>query len=291
MGQVWKQGFRACDIVRVKKHNVQVKSANDRGLILRSDATVQADAWFVCPRPNPQAALRLFCFPYAGGGVSIFHGWPNLLPPTVEVYSVQLPGRGRRLMEKPFDRMPDLVEAVSKAILPHLDKPFAFFGHSLGAIISFEVSRRLKKEHRREPEHLFVSGSGAPQTSRSGRALHNLPDSKFIKGLRELDGTPREILENTELMRLLLPTLRADFAVSETYVYEPAPPLDCPITAFGGLQDREVNRKRLESWRSQTRASFSLQMFAGDHFFLHDARPLLQALTAKLESIRPALEV
>lgn len=194
-------------------------------------------------------------------------------------------------MEKPFTRMPELVAAISQAMLTHLYKPFAFFGHSLGAIVSFEVSRLLRREHHREPQHLFVSGSGAPQTSDKGRALHDLPDSKFLKGLRELNGTPREILESNELMQLLLPTLRADFAVSETYVYRPESPLDCPITAFGGLQDREVSRRRLEAWRNQTNASFSLQMFAGDHFFLHDAAPLLQALTGELKGIGGALKV
>lgn len=194
-------------------------------------------------------------------------------------------------MEKPFTRMPELVAAISQAMLSHLDKPFAFFGHSLGAIVSFEVSRLLRREHQREPQHLFVSGSGAPQTSRVGQALHDLPDSRFLKGLRELDGTPREILESNELMQLLLPTLRADFAISETYVYRPEPPLDCPITAFGGLQDQEVSRKRLEAWRNQTNAAFSLQMFAGDHFFLHDAEPLLQALTGELKSVHGTLKV
>jgi medium-chain acyl-[acyl-carrier-protein] hydrolase len=258
---------------------------------LSTDRTVQSDSWFVSHKPHPQARLRLFCFPYAGGGAAIFHGWPKLLPSTVEVYSIQLPGRGRRLMEKPFTRMPELVAAISQAMLSHLDKPFAFFGHSLGAIVSFEVSRLLRREHQREPQHLFVSGSGAPQTSRVGQALHDLPDSRFLKGLRELDGTPREILESNELMQLLLPTLRADFAISETYVYRPEPPLDCPITAFGGLQDQEVSRKRLEAWRNQTNAAFSLQMFAGDHFFLHDAEPLLQALTGELKSVHGTLKV
>ena len=194
-------------------------------------------------------------------------------------------------MERPLTRMPDLVEAISQAILPYLDKPFAFFGHSLGAIVSFEVSRLLRRVHQREPQHLFVSGSGAPQTSDTGQALHDLPDRKFLKGLREFNGTSREILENSELMQLLLPTLRADFAISETYVYASEPPLDCPVTAFGGLQDYGVSRKRLEAWRSQTNGAFSLRMFAGDHFFLHNARPLLQALAAELERTSRALKV
>lgn len=241
-------------------------------------------------RPNPQATLRLFCFPYAGGGASIFRDWPNHLPETIEVYSVQLPGRGSRLMEAPFTRMPDLVDTVAQAILPHLDKPFAFFGHSMGAMISFELSRLLRKRQRLEPQHLFVSAAGAPQTFDAGHMIHNLPDSKFLKRLRELNGTPREILESSELMQLMLPTLRADFAVSETYLYTHEPPLDCAITAFGGLQDYEVSRKRLEAWRSQTNAAFSLQMFAGDHFFLHHAQRLLQALSKELRRLGQALE-
>lgn len=204
-----------------------------------------------------------------------FRSWPNSLPPTVEVCPVELPGRGTRLKEPPFTRLSPLVQAIAHAILPHLDKPFAFFGHSMGALVSFELTRLLRRNYSRSPVHLFVSASRAPQVPDPDPPIHALPEPEFLEELRCLNGTPKEVLENTELMQLLLPILRADFAVIETYVYAPEPAQDFPITAFGGLQDREVSCDALEAWREQTSASFSLQMLPGNHFFIQSAQPLL----------------
>jgi medium-chain acyl-[acyl-carrier-protein] hydrolase len=182
-----------------------------------------------------------------------------------------------------FNRLLPLVKAISQALLPHLDKPFAFFGHSMGGLVSFELARLLRNQYNLNSVHLFVSGSRAPQVPALRSPIHALPESLFLAELRRLNGTPEAVLENAELMQLLLPTLRADFAVIETYVYATEPPLDCPITAFGGLQDQEVNCNHLEAWRNQTSASFSLQMLPGDHFFLESAQPLLlQALYQEL---------
>jgi medium-chain acyl-[acyl-carrier-protein] hydrolase len=224
--------------------------------------------------------MRLFCFPYAGGGVHAFRAWADNLPKTVEVCPVQLPGRGARMMEAPFTQMLPLVQAAAEALLPHLDKPFAFFGHSMGALVSFEVARWLRKQGAPEPIHLFVSGCFAPDIP-DPYPLHNLPDPELLEGLRRLNGMPQEALENAELMRLLLPTLRADCTVTETYTYTHEPPLNCPISAFGGLQDHLVGRTHLEAWRQQTTAFFSLRMFPGDHFFLHSAQPLLLRILSR----------
>ncbi len=241
--------------------------------------------WLTLPKPNPRANLRLFCFPYAGGGVHAFRAWADNLPKTVEVCPVQLPGRGARMMEAPFTRMVPLVHAAAEALLPHLDKPFTFFGHSMGALVSFEVARWLRKQGGPEPIHLFVSGCFAPYIP-DPYPLHNLPDPELLEGLRRLNGMPQEALENAELMRLLLPTLRADCTVTETYTYTDEPPLNCPISAFGGLQDHLVGRAHLEAWREQTTASFSLRMFPGDHFFLQTAQPLLlQILSRELQGL------
>jgi len=159
--------------------------------------------------------------------------------------------------------------------MPYLEVPFAFFGHSMGALASFETARQLRREHALLPVHLLVSGCRAPQLPSPYPPLHALPDPEFLKELRLLNGIPRQALEYPELIELMLPTLRADFAVYDTYTYSTEPPLECPISAFGGLQDGKVSRDCLAAWRDQTSTSFSLQMFPGDHFFLHTAQPLL----------------
>jgi len=240
--------------------------------------------WLVCPSPNPQASLRLFCFPYAGGGPAIFHAWLDDLPPGVEMCAAQLPGRGSRIKEAPYTRVASLVQALGEALHPHLDRPFAFFGHSLGALVAFELSRELRRQHDLLPVHLFVSGCGAPQSLDPHPPIGMLPDTAFLEELRQLNGTPAEVLEHEELMQLLLPTLRADFTARETYAYVDEPPLDCPISAFGGMQDGRVERDRLEAWRDQTSGLFSLHTFPGDHFFLHSSQSLLlQTLSQALE--------
>ncbi|MGB6484765.1 MAG: alpha/beta fold hydrolase [Candidatus Acidiferrales bacterium] len=241
------------------------------------------DSWVPCRKPNPQARLRLFCFPYAGTGASIFRTWSDGLPADFEVCPVEFLGRGTRLMETPFTQLAPLVQVLAQDLVPLLDKPFAFFGHSLGALIGFELARQLRRQSGVQPVRLFVSADRAPQIPRRDRPLHALPDGEFLVELRRLNGIPRKVLEEVELMQIMLPVLRADFAVYETYVYSTEPPLNCPISAFGGLQDYRVNRSDLEAWRDQTSVSFSLRMFPGDHFFWHTAQPLLlQVLSQEL---------
>lgn len=230
--------------------------------------------WLLSIKSNPQVSLRLFCFPYAGGGASIFHSWPKSLPTNVEVCAILLPGRGPRIMEKPFTRMSPLIHALAEALLPHFDKPFAFFGHSMGALVSFELARQLQKQYNIAPLQLFVSGARAPQIRSRAMPVHALPKRDFVRILRGLDETPRELLGSKELIQLLLPALRADFAVCETYAYTKGAPLDCSISAIGGLRDRRVSRNHLEAWRHQTSSSFSLRMLPSDHFFLHTAQHL-----------------
>lgn len=241
--------------------------------------------WLAHVRPNPHASLRLFCFPYSGANAAIFATWADVLPAAVEVCPVQLPGRGMRLGEPPYTALDPLVEATAHALLPYCDKPFAFFGHSMGALVSFELARYLRAAHGLQPVHLLASGHSAPQLPDRDPPLHTLPEPEFEAKLRELNGTPPEVLEHTELRQLLFPILRADFAVCGTYSYRPDAPLDCSITALGGLQDPQVRRADLEAWREQTRATFVLRMFPGDHFFLQSARPLLLETIAR--ELRP----
>ena len=248
----------------------------------RSTTAAGFDPWISFRKPGREARLRLFCFPYAGAGAVIFRTWSDDLPGDVEVCPVQLPGRGTRLMEPPFTQLPPLVEALAEALVPLLDKPFAFFGHSLGALVSFELARRLRSQYGVHPARLFVSASRAPQVPHRGPPAHTLPEKDFLAELQRLNGTPSELLEHEELMEIMLPLLRADFAVYETYVYSTELPLNCPISAFGGLQDRNVNNSDLEAWRAQTSGSFSLRMFPGDHFFLR--QPLfLRVLSQELQ--------
>ena len=243
------------------------------------------DRWIPFRKPDPQSRLRLFCFPYAGAGALIFHKWSDALPRDIEVCPIQLPGRGTRLTEPPFTKLPGLVEALARVLVPLLDKPFAFFGHSLGALIGFELARQIRRQHGLHPVRLFVSAGRAPQIPHRAPPIHTLPDNEFLAELRRLNGTPRELLDHEELMEVMLPIVRADFALYETYLYSAEPPLTCPISAFGGLQDRKVSASDLEAWRSQTSASFSLRMFPGDHFFLKEPL-LLQALSQELQSSR-----
>lgn len=242
--------------------------------------------WFTTARPNPEAALRLFCFPYAGGSASLYHTWFKRLPAAVEVCAAQLPGRGNRLQEAPYTSLPLLVETMAQAIGPLLDKPFAFFGHSMGAIIAFELARYLRQEKNLLPLQLFVSGRRAPQVPKDERPIYDLPLEEFVAELRRLDGTPSEVLEHPELMELMTPLLRADFAMIDNYEYLPGSPLVCGITAYGGLQDNEVSRVNLEAWRTQTRGGFMARMLPGGHFFVQTEQAmLLNSLKGELHQL------
>lgn len=206
-----------------------------------------------------------------------------MLPKTVEVCAVQLPGRGTRIAEEPFSNIRSAAETFHISLRPYLDKPFAFFGHSLGAKICFEVARLLKTAYGLKPFHLCVSGSSAPRIPNTDPLIYDLPEPRFLEELQRLNGTPPEVLKNAELMRLMLPVLRAEFKAAETYVYVNGPPLGCPIMVFGGLQDKDVTRDQLEAWREETSHTCSVHMIPGDHFFINTQRAmLLRVLSAHL---------
>lgn len=245
--------------------------------------TSTVGSWFVCSKPNPIVPLRMFCFPYAGGGINIFRAWPKGLENFAEIYVAQLPGRDSRLREAPVTQLSQSVTEMVRTIGPYLDKPFVFFGHSMGAILSFELSRRLRREKGVQPLHLFVSGRPAPQIARRDPCSYDLPEPEFVRELLKLNGTPREVLENAELRQFVVPILRADFAVCQTYQYVPELPLDCPITTFGGLQD-SISHEDLKGWQEQTSATFKLSMFPGDHFFVNTVQPsLLRRISKELD--------
>ncbi len=243
--------------------------------------------WFLIPKPNPAAALRLICFPYSGASASIYFDWANILPPSIEVAAVQLPGRANRLAEPLLTDMASVIEGVMSELPALLDRPFALFGHSLGAQEAFETALALRRAGLPLPERLFVSGHGAPHAEDPDKLLlHRLDDEEMVRELKKMNGMAPEILENQELMQLLLPILRADFTISETYEYSPEPPLDCPISAYSGLQDRYVTREQMMAWKELTTGDFRLRMFPGDHFYLNTSKMLLlQALARDLDSV------
>jgi medium-chain acyl-[acyl-carrier-protein] hydrolase len=230
------------------------------------------DSWASCSTPNPQARLRLFCFPYAGAGSSMFNRWFNGVP-NVELYLVHLPGRDRRIREPLHDRLFPLVDYLTEGLLPYLDKPFAFFGHSMGGLLSFEVARQLRRLHAPQPMRLFISARRPPQKHDPHTHLYQLPGNEFLKATEDLYGAlPEVIKQDPEMLKLFLTIMRADLTILGTYQYVEESPLDCSISVYGGLQDKSVAPDELEDWRALTSSSFARTMFPGDHYYIQNAR-------------------
>lgn len=240
--------------------------------------------WIPSYQNDTEARLNLFCFPYAGGTTYIYQQWSQLLPPTIAVYPIELPGRRKRFQEPPYTNLEALLADLAVAIKPFLNKPFIFFGHSMGGLIAFELTRWLRRQYDIFPQHLIISACRATQLPRSKPPIHNLPDAEFRKEIIRLGGTPQVVLDNSEMMELILPTLRADFTKIETHIYKEKTPLNTPISVFGGNSDSEVTQEELAAWEEQTTKEFSLTMFEGDHFFLEEQRSLvLKRITKELE--------
>lgn len=247
----------------------------------------QDDIWVRVSVPRPDARLRLFCFPYAGGTTGAFRGWEERLPHDIELVAVQLPGRGPRRYELPFSRLSSLAAVTANALLRAglLDIPHALFGHSMGALIAFELARALRDRHCGPPAALLVGGRGAPHFPDPGPALHAASEELLVAELRRLGGVSEQVLSDPVRRAEFLGVIRADFAVCETYSHRPAAPLHCPIEVFGGTADVDWPRDTLVAWRLHTTGDCTVSMFDGGHFFIDSCRQdFLGALSTRLSA-------
>ena len=246
---------------------------------------MNSTSWLVS-RPAPTRRLRVYCFAYAGGSAASFLPWQNMLPPEIEICAIQLPGRGVRFSEPPYVTMAPLIEKLA-TLIPAQDRlPFVFFGHSLGGLIAFELARYSLRHGLPLPRRLIVSGAEAPQHRPPPKGIHKLDGDALIAALREYNGTPPELLEHRELMALISPTLRADFALVENYQYQPGAPLDMPLTVFAGKQDSHIEPQQVECWAKESTGAFKVRWFEGDHFFLNsETDAVLAALQDEVASL------
>lgn len=243
--------------------------------------------WLLTAPSVTKVGIRLFCFPYAGGGASFFRKWQEKLPDWIDVCPVQFPGRENRLSEPLITRFDELVNAASRALAPYFDQPFVLFGHSLGARIAFELARDLRRTQGSSTCLLIASGSRAPHIHKPEPVRH-LSDDEFLCDMRRCADIPETIMQSRAFLEMFLPVIRADFTMDETYVYSEEVPLDCPVCVFCGTKDLGIGKENGEAWALHTEAEFSLKMFVGDHFFLNSAQPfLLRVIRQLLLKYRP----
>lgn len=237
-------------------------------------------SWLICPKPRPAAARRLICLPHAGGGAVAFHPFAALLPGSIEMMAVQLPGRESRLAETPHRRMTSLVDALLLGIRDCLDKPYAFFGHSMGALVAFEVSRALRRQGLKLPRIIVISGRRAPTVPNNEPPLHHLADDDFVDALaRRYDAIPQVVRDEPELMALFVPVLKADFATFETHVHRDEAPLECALALYGGHADPQT--KQMAGWADLFSGPCRTRLFDGGHFYLAEQRRAVAAALAE----------
>jgi medium-chain acyl-[acyl-carrier-protein] hydrolase len=246
--------------------------------------------WIKQFNSKPDSTLRLFCFPHAGGSASVFYPWNRLFPANIEVCAIQLPGREERIAEPVFKNFRALVESLESTLQPCLDKPFAFFGHSLGALIAYETARKMQSTRSGLPFHLFASACRAPHIPKKTPDIHQLSDPEFIEEIKQYKGIPESVLQHRELMELMLPILRADFTLNEVYSHTPGPPLDCPICAYCANEDPGIQIKDMEKWQNHTTSDFLLRLFPGGHFYIFDnPKQVIQSIIEDIDSSFPRL--
>ena len=242
-------------------------------------------SWLWPYSPEPRAGgVRLICFSHAGGGGAAYRSWPADLPPSVGLHAVTLPGREDRLIERPLTDIRQVVDEICRVLEPLLDRPFAIFGHSLGAIIGSEVALALHRTTGRQPVHLFVSGCRALHEVADPSRRHLWSDADLLALLRDLNGTPAELLASPDFVPFILRAFRADLALLADYRYRTGDRLDIPITAFGGTDDPTVDSAQLYAWAEITDGPNDVITFSGDHFYLRKQQAaLLRAIVARLD--------
>lgn len=247
---------------------------------------VAPGAWILHPKPNTGARLRLFCLPFAGGGASIYHAWPSAFPRDVEICAVQLPGRESRMHERRITDALALTQAIADAVEPYLDRTFALFGYSMGALLAFEMARTLRRRRLPMPAQLFVAAFRAPHVPPAVPPLSRLPQDQLVRAVRSHYQPPEDVFRIPELVDLYLPILRDDMALVDDYVYQDEAPLSCAIDAYVGAHDRSTSVEANGRWRQQTTGAFAQAIFPGSHFFLRDELPALQRhVVARLDRV------
>ena len=235
-------------------------------------SNARINPWLRRYHPAPDAPMRLVYFPHAGGAANTSFQLSAALPPVAEVISVQYPGRHDRFGEPCVDSLNDLADEIPQWLEALDDKPMAFFGHSMGSVLAFEIARRLQADDSAPsdgptPTHLFVSGRRAPTIVREER-VHLMDNAGLVADMRALQGTDDSVFDDPEVLQLVLPAVRADYRAVETHVHEPGPQLTCPVTAVIGDSDPRVTRAEAEAWRQQTTGEFRLHVLPGGHFYL-----------------------
>jgi len=245
--------------------------------------------WFLITRPKPRAQYRLFCFPYAGGSATAFNSWEDLLPSSIELVAIQPPGRANRMDEDPLTSVADMAGQLARALPSMLDRPYLVYGHSLGAIVSFEVLHALQAGRLPAPRWYFCAARRAPQAPPRIGPIHEYPLEKFKSELKSFNGTPDVILENDDLMELLVPMLRTELKAAYVYHREPDAKLECNVSVFGGARDQVVLPQELAGWQDHFSAPMDLRIFAGGHFFMEDNKKLVvNAICERAGLSRPA---
>ena len=245
---------------------------------------MKRESQFLVVKPRPEAAFKLFCFPHAGGGPIAFFNWSEQLGGDIECVCVQYPGRGQRLREEPLTCIHDVVDDVMDAFVDSCQKPFAFYGHSFGGVVAFELARRMRRDRMPEPSHLFVGATRPPHLEFLFPPIHHLPEQEFVENIqRRYSGIPAAISQDPEIMKMFMPALRADFTAYETYRFRSEDPLNIPITAFAGAEDRAVKPECLHNWELHTSAGFEMEILPGGHFFSSTSgRELIGALKGRI---------